>query len=615
MAVFCIIIKEMKKSTSVTEAIRQTLQIDRAIRLVWTAAPGWMILNSLIVIIQGVLPLIALYLMREIVDTVTAGVQAEVKAPVYSELAGWLILAAGTGLLIAFLRSIGELASQAQSYLVTDHVSDLLHAQSIKVDLEYYEDSEYYDTLHRAQAEAAYRPTSIVNGLVNLAQNLISLAGVIGLFIYFNPALGLVMILAAIPGALVRLYYARKTFRFEQEQAQSERLSWYHHWLIISSEYAKEMRLFDLGSLLVRRYKELRKELRQGRLNLTQKRVIVDFLAQALATLAIFASLGLAAYQAITGAISLGDLIAIYMGFQLGLNAMQTIMRSLAGLYEDNLFLTHFYQFLELEPKIKEPARAVHIPSRIQAGIQFDDVTFHYPNNDTPVLQNLTLSIKPGKVIALVGVNGSGKTTLVKLLCRLYDPKEGKITIDGIDIRQVDPQEWRKRISVIFQDFAKYQFSVWENIWLGNVSVDPDLETVKDAARKSGADPFIQRLPQGYQTNLGTWFEEGLDISGGEWQKIALARAFMRDTEIVILDEPTSSLDPLAEAELFHQFRHLIQGKSAIIISHRFSTVEMADEIFVLEGGKITEHGSHQELIQLGGEYARFYEAQAQFFK
>jgi ATP-binding cassette subfamily B protein len=423
------------------------------------------------------------------------------------------------------------------------------------------------------------------------------------------------MFVAAIPGALVRLIYARKSFRFEQEHAQTERRSWYNHWLVISSDYAKEIRLFDLGHLFINRYKELRKNLRIGRLSLARKRVTVDFFAQSLATLAIFFALGLAAYQAILGLISVGDLIAIYMGFQVGLTSMQAILRSLAGLYEDNLFLEHFYQFLELEPQIMGSSQNNPPPEKIQAGIKFEGVCFEYPNSARKVLQDLSFSIQPGRVIALVGANGSGKTTLVKLLCRLYDPKEGKISIDGIDLKEVDPTKWRKKISVIFQDFARYQLSAWENIWLGNANGEPDMQAIKQAARKSGADGFIQQLPEGYQTNLGTWFEDGLDLSGGEWQKIALARAFIRDTEIVILDEPTSSLDPLAEAELFHQFRRLIQGKSAILISHRFSTVEMADEIYVLDGGKIIECGSHQQLIKLGGEYARFYLAQAQHFE
>ncbi len=409
--------------------------------------------------------------------------------------------------------------------------------------------------------------------------------------------------------------YARKLFRFEEEQAKTERQSWYNHWLLVGSDFAKELRLFNLGELFKNRYQKIRVELRQGRLSLTRQRISVDFLVQALATLAIFGTLALSAYQAVIGDISLGDLIAIYMGFQIGLGAIQAILRSLAGLYEDNLFLTHFYQFLELEPMIKKPKNTARLPEQFSEGIRFEGVNFKYPNSDKVVLQDLNLTLKPDQVVALVGANGSGKTTLIKLLCRLYDPFDGKISIDGIDLRQVDPIEWRKRISVIFQDFARYQLTAHENIWLGNIDLDQKRETVVEAARKSGADTFIQQLPQGYETHLGTWFEDGLELSGGEWQKIALARAFMRETSLIVLDEPTSSLDPLAEAELFKQFRQLIKGKSAILISHRFSTVQMADEIYVLEDGKITERGSHDELLQLNGQYAKFYHAQAEHYQ
>ncbi len=602
------------KPTSLKQAIQGLVGLKRAILLVWKSAPGWMVLNSIVILIQGLLPLATLFLVSQIIDTITLGMEQADKTGVFQEVLVWLILAAGVGILTAICRSLGEYASQAQSHLVTDAVSDLLHAQSIAVDLEYYEDPGYYNTLHRAQAEAPYRPTSIVNGLVALAQNTVSLVGIVGLFLAFSPLVGVVMLIAAFPGALVRLFYSRRLFNFEKEQATQERHSWYYHWLLVNSDYAKEVRLFGLGELFRKRYQEVRQALRQGRLGIARQRATADWIVQTLATLAIFGTFGLAAYQAVNGKISLGDLMAIYLGFQIGLGSLQAILHSLAGLYEDQLFLTHFYQFLDLEPAVQSPAKPALLPERLGGGIRFEHVSFTYPNHDQPALCDIDLEILPGQVVALVGANGSGKTTLIKLLCRLYDPTQGQVRIDGQDLQSFDPLEWRKKISVIFQDYAHYQLSARENIWIGNVDQPPTLEAVIKAAQKSGADAVIRQLPQGYETPLGAWFENGKELSGGEWQKIALGRAFMRETEAIVLDEPTSSLDPLAEAELFRQFRKLIQGKSAILISHRFSTVKLADYIYVLDHGAIIEKGTHEELLQQNGTYARFFRAQAQYY-
>ncbi len=457
------------KPTSLKQAIQGLVGLKRAILLVWKSAPGWMVLNSIVILIQGLLPLATLYLVSQIIDTITLGMEQADKTVVFQEVLIWLVLAAGVGILTAICRSLGEYASQAQSHLVTDAVSDLLHAQSIAVDLGYYEDASYYNTLHRAQAEAPFRPTSIVNGLVGLAQNTVSLLGVVGLFLAFSPIVGIVMLAAAFPGALVRLYYSRRLFNFEKEQATQERHSWYYHWMLVSSDYAKEVRLFGLGELFKKRYQEVRQALRQGRLGIARQRAIADWIVQTLATLAIFGTFGLAAYQAINGKISLGDLMAIYLGFQIGLGALQAILHNLAGLYEDQLFLTHFYQFMDLKPTVQSPVQPRRLSERLAGGIRFEGVSFTYPNHEQPALRDIDLEILPGQVVALVGANGSGKTTLIKLLCRLYDPTQGQVRIDGQDLRLFNPLEWRKKISVIFQDYAHYQLSARENIWIGNV--------------------------------------------------------------------------------------------------------------------------------------------------
>ena len=597
------------------EAVRQALRLDRAVRLVWRSAPGWTLVNLGLVVVQGLLPLAALYVMKRAIDALAGGLGAADPAAAFRPALAWLAAAAGVAVAGVLARSLGELAGEAQSLLVTDTVSDLIHAHSIEVDLGYYEDPAYFDTLHRAQQEAPYRPTRIVNGLVQLGQSGISLVGIAALLLSSNGWAGLALFAAALPAGFLRIVHARRLYRFEQEQTERERRAWYYHWMLTDAWHAKEVRLFHLGELFRERFRELRKGLREGRLALTRRRLLVDFLAQALAAVAVFAAFGFTALQALRGALTMGDLVMVYLGFQSGLGFLQAILRGLAGLYEDNLFLTNFYRFLDLKPEIQAPAHPRPLPARITRGVAFEGVGFTYPGAQQQALVSVYLELAPGQVIALVGENGSGKTTLIKLLCQLYRPETGRITLDGLDLRLVDPVQWRREISVTFQDYVHYALPAWENIWLGDAGRPPDRERIEAAARRAGADAAIRRLPKGYDTFLGSRFEEGKELSTGEWQKVALARAFLREARIIVLDEPTSALDPLAEAALFERFRSLIDGRSAILISHRFSTVRMADCIYVLDGGRVVECGAHEELLGRDGLYARMYRAQAGLYQ
>lgn len=593
--------------------LKETL--PRALRLVWTMAPGWTAVNVLLVAILGFLPIANLFLTKLIVDSVTAGLATPEPATAFSQVLLYILIAALIALVLAFARSLSDLTSEAQSMIVTDGVSDILHSQSIAVDLEYYEDTSYYDTLHRAQQEATYRPTRIVNGLVQMGQNGISLLGVAGLILTFNWLIALILFAAAIPVAMVRFYYARARYRFEQDKTETDRLSWYYHDLLTGSENAKEVRLFNLGELFRKRFLDCRSDLRKGRLDLARYRTVANIVAQAISITALFGSLAYIAHAGLTGVITIGDLVMYFLAFQLGLGYIQSILGSLAGLYEDNLFLTQFYQFLDLHPAILSPDHPVPVPGPLSQRVEFKNVHFSYRGGTKNAIAGVSLSILPGEVIALVGENGSGKTTLIKLLCRLYDPDAGTITVNDIDLRDFDPVVWRKEISVIFQDYVHYYLSAGENIWVGDIEQDQDPARIAAAAQRSGVDPVIRRLKAGYHTKLGHWFYGGQELSEGEWQKIALARAFFRDAGIVVLDEPTSSLDPLAEAELFRKMRNLLEGRSAVIISHRFSTVQMADRICVLEGGRIIEQGSHEELLRLNGLYARMFRTQAEHYR
>jgi ATP-binding cassette subfamily B protein len=593
--------------------LKQTLL--QAVRLVWSMTPVWTSVNLLIVFILGILPIVALYLTKLIVDSVTLGLASSSPPSAFPEVFFYILIAGLVALSISVARSLSELVSETQSMIVTDGVSDILHAQSIAVDLGYYEDTSYYDTLHRAQQEAPYRPTRIVNGLVQVVQNGISLIGIVVLIVTFSWVIALVIFAAAIPAAFVRYQYARSRFLFEKEQTENERQAGYYHWLLTDSGHAKEVRLFNLGPLFRERFRNLRSDLRRGRLHIAKHRTVADIISQAIALVALFGSLAFIAFETLYGTITIGDLVMYFMAFQLGLGFVQTILRYLAGLYEDNLFLTNYYEFLELEPTIQSPEHPVPVPETANQKIEFRNVRFAYPSGTRDIVSDVNLSISPGEVIALVGENGSGKTTLIKLLCRLYDPDGGSITVNGINLRSFDPVTWRREISVIFQDYVHFYFSAGENIWIGDVEQEQDPTLISAAASHTGADPVIRKLPKGYKTSLGHWFYGGQELSEGEWQKIALARAFFRDSSIVVLDEPTSSLDPLAEAELFRNFRNLLKGRSAILISHRFSTVQMADRIYVLDNGQIIEQGSHEKLMKLNGRYAFLFRTQAENYQ
>ncbi len=600
---------------SLKKRLQTVFRLKRAIRLVWQCAPGWTLLNLVLIVVQGVLPLAALYLMKEIVDAVVAGIGSADTQAAFNTVLLWILLAGGVALLSALCGALSGLVGEAQGVAVSDHVSDLIHAKSIAVDLDYYDNPAFHDTLHRAQSEAPYRPARIVNGLVQTVQNGITVAGIVWLLFSFNWLTGVVLFFAALPAGIVRLLYARRLFGFEQAHAERERHAWYYHWLITGREFAKEIRLFNIGVVFSNRYRDLRSELRDGRLQIARNRSVYDGLVQGLASLTVFSTLLFMAYQTISGIITIGVLVMYFQGFQRAMTVLQNLLRGLAGLYEDNLFLTNFYQFLDFEPSIQTPDRPVDLPLFSQEGLVCQNVSFTYPRSVRQSLHDVDFQVRPGEVVALVGENGAGKSTLIKLLCRLYDPEHGTITLDGIDLKDLDPTAWRQQISVLFQDFIHYDLSVHDNIWLGNFEAGQSNTEIVDAARLAGVDAVIKRFPNGYDEQLGTQFLDGRELSIGEWQKLALARAFFRRARLVILDEPSSALDPLSEAELIGQFRQIIQGRSAIIISHRLSTIRMVDRIFVMAHGRIVESGNHDELIALGGMYERLYKVQAQCYR
>lgn len=601
--------------TELKKKIINFLHLKRALSLVWQSAPGWTLISSFLVVMQGTLPLVSLYFMKLIVDSVTVGMNSANQKAVFEHTLVLIFLAAGTVFLIALSRSASSVVNETQAALVSDYVLDLLHAKSIEADFEYYENPKYYDTLYRAQNDAPFRLTRIINNLVQIGQNSVSLIVVFGLLASLSWVVAAAITITALPIVIVRLKYSNRTYQWQLSRTAKERKAWYFHLLLTDSRHAKEIRLLDIGPLFRNRYNTIRKELISERLSIISRQSTVDLVAQTTGVIAIFSILIFITQSVFQGNITLGDMVMYFGALQQGQSFLSALLNGFTGLYEDNLFLTTFYEFLDLKPNIKEPTNPIPVPKTIKEGISFENVEFCYPGKETRALNNINLHITTGQVIALVGENGSGKTTLIKLLCRLYDPTYGRITFDGVDIHNFKILDLRKELSIIFQDYIHYYLTARENIWLGNIDVPIDADNIMRAAKCSGANLVIDRLDNGYETILGKWFGDGTDLSIGEWQKIALARAFFRESQIIVLDEPTSSLDPKSEDEVFKRFRQLVAGKTAIIISHRLSTVKMADHIYFLKNGEILENGNHEELIAFDGEYAQLFKIQSQHYK
>lgn len=597
----------------IRKRLTTALRLRRALRLVWTAAPGWTLVNLSIVVVQGVLPLISLVLLKQVVDSLAVAVTDPGAG--FTSVAIWIGLAGLVAVVTALTNAWGGHAADAQGLTVTDHVADVIHGQSIAVDLGYYEDPEFHDTLHQAQLDSLHRPVRIVNGLKQTLQSGLLLIGIVGLLFVSHWAVGLALLLAALPAGLIRIIYARQRFRYELDHVELDRKSQHYHWLVTGAANARDVRLLGIGRVFAERFNCLRQQLRLGRLALGIKRMRGEMITQAGATIVLYGTLAVMAYYAVQGSMTLGVIVMYFQGYQRALVALQNILQSLAWLYEDNLFLKHFYDFLDLPSAVEQAEGQSLIPAPAGLGLVCRDLHFMYPSRSEESLRGVDFEIRPGEVVALVGVNGAGKTTLAKLICRLYDPQCGSIRWEGKDLRSFQAAAWRRQVSVVSQDFAQFDLTIGENIWLGDVEQDAEADALLEAARRSGIDQVIAQFADGFDTQLGTTFQSGQELSIGEWQRLALARAWFRNAQLLIFDEPNSSLDPLAEAEMIRTFRSVIRKRSALIISHRLSTVQLADRIYVLDDGQVVEQGTHQELLQLDGHYTKLYSSQAVHYR
>jgi ATP-binding cassette subfamily B protein len=553
--------------------------------------------------------------MKLTIDAITAGITAPDNAALFMRAINYILLLGAATALTQMLTSFQSLISESLSLQVLDHLSDELHRQSVQVDLNYYENSHYFDTLHRAQQGAIYKPTSAFNNSMQLLQNAVSMIGMLVILFSFHWLVTVLLIAAVIPGLLFRLKFSRRLFQWDRSQTATQRHSSYYHYLLTADAFAKEIRLFNLGALFIRRFHHLRGELRAEKIGLARRRTLAEVMTQLFTVLTIYGSFSLMAYRSIYGMITIGDLIMYYQAFQRGLSFFSSLLSNGASLYEDSLYLSNLFEFLQLKPSIVNPPHPQPIFKRIEKGISFQDLSFSYPDSDKSILQKISFTVSPGEHIAIVGQNGAGKSTLIKLLCRLYDPLSGRICIDGVDLRQMDVQDLRRQISVVFQDFVRYHMTVSDNIWFGDVSREKRADDIQASAIAAGLSEVLRKLPQGLDTKLGKMFDEGHELSLGEWQKVALARAFMRPAQIIILDEPTSSLDARSEYEIFKKFQELAAGKTAFLISHRLSTARLADRIIVLDEGRLVEQGAHDELIRLDGIYAHLFHLQSRNYR
>jgi ATP-binding cassette, subfamily B, bacterial len=566
-------------------------------------------------IIQALLPLVALYLTKLLIDAVTGGLKTPGDDASLTHILTILAGMAGVAAISVALTAVAGLVSKIQSEVVTDHMYAILQAKSVEVDLEYYENARYQDTLHLAQQEAPYRPTAILNALLQMGQHAISLFTMAALLWWMHWGVIPILVLTAIPYFLVRLKQSNQLYAWERERTPLDRKAWYVNKLLTEAAAAKEVRLFDLGHRLRQWFDDARSVLRRERIALERQWVFSGFVAQIVGVVGVFGVCCMLAVRTIDGLLTLGDLVICLQAVQRASGFLEGLGQSVSSLYESNLFLTTLDEFLGLQSRLRASTCPKPFPRPMAEGVVFEHVSFQYPHEERVAIRDFAFSIKPGEHVAFVGANGAGKTTLVKLLCRLYDPSGGRITIDGMDLCDYSIADVRGAVSGIFQDFVKFQLAAKENIALGVRASGVDPFAVVQAARQAGVHEAIERLPNGYESLLGKLFDGGHELSIGEWQKVALARAILRDSQILILDEPTSAMDAKAEAELFERFHELAQGRTAILISHRLSTVKMADRIFVVDQGQIVEQGTHDELMAQRGLYNNLFLTQAQHYQ
>ncbi len=586
-----------------------------AIELVWRTSRPLTVALAALTLIAGLLPAAIAWVGARIVDAVVAAIAAHAAGSGdLSQVLGYVVL---EGALVAALAAAQRGLSTCQSLLraqLGQRVNEMILEKALTLELSHFEDSEFYDKLTRARREASTRPLSLVMRSFGLVQNAIALVSFAVLLWQFSPWAVAVLFLAGLPAFVAEAKFSGDAFRLFRWRSPETRMQMYLETVLAREDHAKEVKLFELGPLLLDRYRQIfRKVFREDRA-LTIRRDTWGFFLGLISTAAFYAAYAWIALSAVRGRITLGEMTMYVLLFRQGQSAVSASLAAIGGMYEDNLYLSTLYEYLDTP--VDTPMGAATQGPAPGDGVRFEHVSFTYPGATEPAVQDVSFHLEPGESLALVGENGSGKTTIIKLLTRLYLPSSGRITLEGLDLAEWNPAALRRRVGVIFQDFARYQLKVGENIGVGDVSRFEDEALWREAAELSTAMPFIEDLPEGFETQLGKWFKGGRELSGGQWQKVALARAFMRrGADILVLDEPTAAMDARAEAEVFERFQQLARDRMLILISHRFSTVRMADQILVIQGGRILERGSHEDLMRLDGHYANLFALQARGYR
>jgi ATP-binding cassette subfamily B protein/ATP-binding cassette subfamily C protein len=589
-------------------------QVPGTLRLVWEADARGAITVGALTLVLALLPAAIAWVGKLIVD----GVVLAARSGADADRAGVVSLVALELGLMAIQLTASRLLVHRRELLrgaLGNRVNERILEKALELELRHFEDAQVYDKMQNARREASSRPLSLVMQIFAVGQNVVTLAALSGLLLRLSPVSVLVIVAASVPAFLAEARLSGDSFRMWTWRAPEGRRLNYLEWILTRDTHVKEVKLFDLGPLVLGRYRALFRKFFEEDRRLAIRRLRAGLAFGALSLVAFYGMYALMAGRAARAEISLGDLTLYIAVFRQGQGAIQSILQAVGAMYEDALFMSNLFDYLAIQtggeaPRVAPP----RAPGRGTPGaIELVGVSFRYPGREEWALRDLTLTIAPGEKLGLVGENGAGKSTMVKLIMRLYDPTEGEIRYGGVDLRDMDPRELRGRIGAVFQDFVRYQFTAAENIGVGSPPRIEDRARIAEAARRGGAAAVVEALPRGYDTVLGGWFEAGHELSAGQWQKLAVSRAFMRDeAEVLVFDEPTAAIDAEGEHELFQRFQALAADRTAIVISHRFSTVRIADRIAVLHGGRLEELGSHRELVARGGRYAHLFNLQAQ---
>ncbi|MEA2646579.1 MAG: ATP-binding cassette, subfamily bacterial [Chloroflexota bacterium] len=617
----------------IRDSVRGTLAaLPRVFRLVWSASPGATLTLAVVVILAGLIPAATAYNAKLLINAVVEAIlirsrqlpdvtQLTVPMPGFTlrspemTSVGVIILLAVVQLVIAAVASLmGTLRNIAQQLLqerVQIRIQLMVMDHAAALDLPFFEDPASYDLLRRAQEDSRNRPVQMISSTFGLLQTAITFVSMIALLLGVSPLLALIALLSPIPAFISDTRYSWWGYRIARWNSRLLRRMNYLVQLVTTDTFAKEVKLFGLGGYFIDRYRLLAQTYYERQRRQIRSRYIAGYAWGVLTTIAGSITYLYVALQAVAGRLTLGDLTLYTSAASQVQSSISSLLGGFSSMYEHNLYLSNLFTLLATPTAVERPEHPTPLPSPLRGEIVFEHVTFSYPGAEKPAIEDLSFTIAAGETIAIVGRNGAGKTTMIKLLCRLYDPTAGRILLDGIDIREFDPDELRAQVGAMFQDYVTYQATARENIGLGSLPELEDAEAVEEAARRGGAEELVTGLPKEWETMLGKWFDEGVNLSGGEWQKVALSRAFMRDVRLLVLDEPTSALDAQAEYELFERLQSLTRGRTAVYISHRFSTVRRADRILFLEDGRLVEEGTHEEMVQLDGRYARLFNMQA----